>query len=139
MKHLKKEELIGIRKVLRFTHDRDTVQNILNVIGRENWTREVLEECDSSLLTNEQNALFESLGGYFSDEEFEQRLYSDDINEEISDLLRKQGVTPFLYQNEDYLNSIREGKVICEGIEAKQIINNYYKQINESYEEKSDF
>ena len=137
MKHLKKEELIGIRKVLRFTHDRDTVQNILNVIGRENWTREVLEECDSSLLTNEQNALFESLGGYFSDEEFEQRLYSDDINEEISDLLRKQGVTPFLYQNEDYLNSIREGKVICEGIDVDEITSEYYNKMNNYINEQN--
>ena len=122
---LTKQNLDGICKVLGFIHDKETVQHILNVIGRENWTREVFNECSYSNLTHEQAVLFDQMGGNYTYDEIEQMLYIDDINEEISDRLREQGVTPFLYQNEDYLNSIREGKVICEGIDVEQINENY--------------
>ena len=137
MKNFSKSKISGIRKVLRFTNDRDTVQHILNVIGREYWDRDTLGSCGYSKLTDEQIALFDSLGGYYSSEEIDEMLYNDDINEEISDRLREQGVTPFLYQNEDYLNSIREGKVICEGIDVDEITSEYYNKMNNYINEQN--
>lgn len=37
--------------------------------------------------------------------------------------LKEQGVTKYLYENEDYLNDIREGRIICEGINVEEIKN----------------
>lgn len=38
-------------------------------------------------------------------------------------LTKEQGVTKYLYENEEYLNDIREGKIICEGINVEEIKN----------------
>lgn len=50
-------------------------------------------------------------------------IYIDDINFEISEKLKDQGVTKYLYENEEYLNDIREGKIICESIDVEEIKN----------------
>ena len=70
-----------------------------------------------------QEDLFESLGGGYTSEEIDEILYNDDINFEISEKLKEQGVTKYLYENEEYLNDIREGKIICEGINVEEIKN----------------
>ena len=43
------------------------------------------------------------------------------INQKIANILEDQGVTKYLYENEEYLNDIREGKIICEGINIEEI------------------
>ena len=35
--------------------------------------------------------------------------------------LREQGVTKYLCENEDYLDEIRNGSIICEGINVEDI------------------
>ena len=74
-------------------------------------------------MTKEQEDLFESLGGGYTCEEIDEILSNDDINYEISEKLKEQGVTKYLYENEEYLNDIREGRIICEGINIEEIKN----------------
>ncbi len=120
MDKLNKHQLDGICELLHHTHNKEITQHILNTIGRENWARDILSECQG-FMTEEQEDLFESLGGGYTCEEIDEILYNDDINFEISEKLKEQGVTHFLYENEDYLNEIREGKIICEGIDVDDI------------------
>ena len=47
-------------------------------------------------MTEEQEDLFESLGGGYTDEEIDEILYNDDINFEISEKLKERGVTKYL-------------------------------------------
>ena len=47
--------------------------------------------------------------------------YIDDINYEISKILKEQGVTKYLYENEEYIDEIREGRIVCEGIDVESI------------------
>ena len=98
-------------------------QHILNTIGKVNWTRDILSECSYDYMTEEQEDLFESLGGGYTCEEIDEILHNDDINFEISEKLKEQGVTKYLYENEEYLNDIREGKIICESINVEEIKN----------------
>ena len=67
--------------------------------------------------------LFESLGGGYTCEEIDEIIYNDNINFEISEKLKEQGVIKYLYENEDYLNDIREGRIIYEGIDIEEIKN----------------
>lgn len=121
MDKLTRQQENGICKLLHHTHDKNVVQSILNTLGKDNWTRDILMECSYEHLTEEQEDLFESLGGGYSSEEIDEILLIDDINYEISERLKEQGVTKYLYENEDYLNEIREGRIICEGINIDEI------------------
>lgn len=123
MDKLSKSQLDGICELLHHTHSKEMTQYVLNTIGKENWTRDVLSECSYDYLTEEQENLFESLGGGYTSEEIDEILLIDDINFEISEKLKEQGVTKYLYENEDYLNEIREGRIICEGIDVEDIKN----------------
>ena len=123
MDKLTKEQERGISKLLHHTHAEEMTQHILNTIGRKNWTRDILSEC-GGLMTEEQEDLFESLGGGYSCEEIDEILHNDDINFEISEKLKEQGVTKYLYENEEYLDEIREGRIICEGIDIDEIRKN---------------
>ena len=98
------------------------MQCILETLGRENWTRDILIE-SVSYLTEEQEDLLESLGGGYTSEEIDEHLHNDDINFEIAEKLKEQGVSHYLYENEEYLDEIREGKLICEGINVEEIKN----------------
>ena len=122
MEKLTKQELDGICELLHHTHTEEMTQHILNTIGRNNWTRDILSEC-GGLMTEEQEDLFESLGGGYTSDEIDEHLHNDDINFEISEKLKEQGVTKYLYENEEYLNEIREGRIICEGIDVDEIKN----------------
>lgn len=122
MEKLTKQELNGICELLHHTHTEEMTQHILNTIGKDNWTRDILSEC-SGLMTEEQEDIFESLGGGYTCEEIDEHLHNDDINFEISEKLKEQGVTKYLYENEEYLNDIREGKIICEGVNVEEIKN----------------
>lgn len=121
MDKLTKEQERGICKLLHHTHTEEMTQHILNTIGRDNWTRDILSECSYDYMTEEQEDLFESLGGGYTSEEIDEILYNDDVNFEISEKLKEQGVTKYLYENEDYLTAIRIGEVICEGINIEEI------------------
>lgn len=123
MDKLTKQQERGICKLLHHTHTEEMTQHILNTIGRDNWTRDILSECSYDYMTKEQEDLFESLGGGYTCEEIDEILSNDDINYEISEKLKEQGVTKYLYENEEYLNDIREGRIICEGINIEEIKN----------------
>ncbi len=122
MDKLTKQQERGICKLLHHTHNEEMTQHILNTIGKDNWTRDVLSEC-GGLMTEEQEDLFESLGGGYTCEEIDEILHNDDINFEISEKLKEQGVTKYLYENEEYLDEIRKGRIICEGIDVDEIKN----------------
>ena len=123
MDKLTKQQERGICKLLHHTHTEEMTQHILNTIGRDNWTRDILSECSYDYMTVEQEDLFESLGGGYTSEEIDKILYNDDVNFEISEKLKEQGATKYLYENEEYLNDIREGRIICEGINVEEIKN----------------
>ena len=123
MDKLTKQELDGICELLHHTHNEEMTQYILNTIGKHNWTRDILSECSYDYMTEEQEDLFESLGGGYTCEEIDEILHNDDINFEISEKLKEQGVTKYLYENEEYLDEIREGRIICEGIDIDEIKN----------------
>lgn len=120
MEKLNKPQEQGICKLLHHIHNEDVVQHILEILGEDNWTRDILSECQG-LMTEEQEDLFESLGGGYTCEEIDEILRNDDVNFEISEKLKEQGVTHFLYENEDYLNEIREGRIVCAGINVEEI------------------
>lgn len=114
-----KQQLAGIADMIHYVHDEEVTQCILKVLGQENWTRDILGNCFS--LTQEQEEILESLGGLYTSEEIDEILDNSDINYEIAEKLKEQGVTHYLYENEEYLDEIREGKIICEGIDVEEI------------------
>ena len=97
-------------------------QFILNTIEEHNWTRDILGDT-VEFLTEEQENLYESLGGGYESEEIDEFIYNDKVNLEISRRLKEQGVTSYLYTNEEYLDEIRNGSIICEGINVEEIKN----------------
>jgi hypothetical protein len=123
MEKLSKYQEKGIWMLLSNINNKEVVQCILETLGKENWTRSILIE-SVSYLTEEQEDLLESLGGGYTSEEIDEILHNDDINFEIAEKLKEQGVTHYLYENEEYLDEIREGKIICEGINLKEITKN---------------
>ncbi|MBQ6084463.1 MAG: hypothetical protein IJK92_08960 [Bacteroidales bacterium] len=120
MEKLTKHQQDGIAEMMHHIHNKEVVQCILETLGEKNWNRDILSSC-SSYLTEKQEEIFESLGGNYSSEELDEEWDNDGINSEIAKILKKQGVTHYLYENEDYLNEIREGKIICEGIDVEDI------------------
>ncbi len=121
MEKLTKQQLDGICELLHHTHNKEMTQHILNTIGRENWTRDILSECSYEHMTEEQEDLFESLGGCYTDEEMDEFIESMSINEVIVEKLKEQGVSHYLYENEEYLDEIRNGSIVCEGINIDDI------------------
>ena len=121
MDKLTKQQEQGIYKLLHHTHDKNVVQSILKTLGRDNWTRSILMECSYEYLTEEQQDLLDSLGGCYSSEEMDEFIESLSINEEIVERLKEQGVSKYLYENEEYLEEIRRGTIICEGINIDEI------------------
>lgn len=126
MDKLTKQQQSGISELVFHIHNENVLQCILETIGKENWTRDILANCSISLLTTEQEELLESLGGLYTSDEIDEILDNDGINFEIAEKLKEQGVTHYLYENEDYLNEIREGKIICEGIDVEEIKNMFF-------------
>lgn len=123
MEKLTKQQEEGIWMLLSNINNSEIVQCILDTLGRENWTRDILIE-SVSYLTEEQEDLLESLGGAYTEEESNKHVQNYIINSEIAEKLKEQGVTHYLYENEEYLDEIREGKIICEGINLKEITKN---------------
>ena len=122
MEKLTKHEQDGMWKLLCHIHNKEVVQCILETLGKENWNRDILSS-SFDYLTEEQEGIFESLGGDYSSEEIDEHLDIDSINHEIAEKLKGLGVTHYLYENEEYLDEIREGNIICEGIDVDEIKN----------------
>lgn len=122
MDKLTRKQEEGVCKLLHHIHDEKVTQHILEVLGKENWTRDILCECD--YLTDEQEDLFESLGGGYTCEEMDEFIESLSINEEIVERLKEQGVSHYLYENDEYIEDIRKGNIICEGIDVEEIKRN---------------
>ncbi|MBQ9312230.1 MAG: hypothetical protein IJ213_04200 [Bacteroidales bacterium] len=128
MDKLNKQQLSGIAELVHYIHDENIVQCILETIGKENWSRDILSNVYDNYLNEEQEKVLEFLGGDYTSDEINEILHNDDINFEIAKKLKKQGVTHYLYENEDYLDEIREGKIVCEGIDVEEIKNMLFKE-----------
>ena len=122
MDKLTREQEVVVRKLLHYSKSEDFSQFILKTIGEHNWTRDILGDT-VEFLTEEQENLYESLGGGYESEEIDKFIYNDKVNLEISRRLKEQGVTSYLYTNEEYLDEIRKGSIICEGINVEEIKN----------------
>ena len=109
-----------ICELLHHSHSEEVTQYILGRIGRENWTRGVLSSC-AEFHTLEQEDLYESMGGGYSIDEIDAHTDIALINAEIAEQLKLQGITSYLYENEDYIDAIRTGEIIVEGINVEQI------------------
>ena len=117
---LTRQQEVIVRKLLHYSKSEEFSQFILNTIGKHNWTRNILSDT-VEFLTGEQEDLFESLGGGYDSEEIDEFIYNGNVNLEISRKLREQGVTKYLCENEDYLDAIRTGEVVCKDIDVEKI------------------
>ena len=117
---LTKEQEYVICKLLHYSKSEDFSQFILNTFGKHNWTRNILSDT-VEFQTEEQEDLYESLGGGYDSEEIDEFIYNDSVNLEISRKLREQGVISYLCENEEYLDEIRNGNIICDGINVEEI------------------
>ena len=129
MEKLTNRQLCGIAKLVHYIHDEKAIQCILEALGKENWTRDILG--NSHYLTEEQNKIFWSMGGDYTSEEIDEELDKDSINYLIAQELEKKGLTGFsddIFENQEYLDKIREGKIICEGIDVEEIKNMILEQ-----------
>ena len=109
-----------INQLLHNSQSKEFTQFILETIGKDNWTRGVLSNC-TEYLTKDQWLLYESLGGGYSFDEIEEDLYNVEIDFEISEKLKEIGITHYLYENEEYIEEIRKGTIICEYINIDEI------------------
>ena len=120
MEKLTRQQEVIVRKLLHYSKSEEFSQFILKTIEEHNWTRDILGDT-VEFLTEEQEDLYESLGGGYTSEEIDEFIYNDNVNLEISRRLRKQGVTSYLCENEEYLDDIRNGNIVCEGINVEEI------------------
>ena len=72
-------------------------------------------------LTEEQEVLYESLGGELIRKRLMNLYIMIKLILKYQKKLREQGVTKYLCENEDYLDEIRNGSIICEGINVEEI------------------
>lgn len=127
MEKLTNRQLCGIAKLVHYIHDEKTIQCILEALGKENWTRSIFSNC-AKYLTEEQEDIYESMGGGYTSEEIDEELDKDSINYLIAQELEKKGLTGFsddIFENQEYLDKIREGKIICESIDVEEIKRRY--------------
>lgn len=117
---LTRQQEVIVRKLLHYSKSEEFSQFILKTIEKHNWTRDILGDT-VEFLTEEQEELYESLGGGYDSEEIDEFIYNDSVNLEISRKLREQGVTSYLCENEEYLDEIRNGNIICDGINVEEI------------------
>ena len=123
MDKLTKSQEDVVRKFLSRSNSAEFTQEILRIIGEENWTRRLLNDTFKSHLTVEQKIIFKSLGGGYSAEDVSEHLRDWNIEDAISEELKERGVSSYLYKNEDYLSALRNGQEIFEGLDVAQIKN----------------
>ena len=125
MDKLTRQQEDVISQLMEYAYNKELTQFILNSIGKENWTKSILSNCMISFLTEEQKEISASLGwGYSFDEMFDSAIVSK-INKDIVEKLKEQGVTKYIYENDDYIDAIKNKEIICEGINVDEIINDY--------------
>ena len=125
MDKLTNRQLKGIAELVHHIHDEKAIQCILEALGKENWTRSIFSNC-AKYLTEEQEDIYESMGGGYTSEEIDEELDNDSINYLIAKKLEEKGLTGFsddIFENQEYLDKIREGKIVCEGIDVEEIKN----------------
>ena len=115
----KQEEIIC--ELLHCSYNKEITQFILETIGEDNWNRNILSDCMESFLTEKQIETFNSFGGGFTLEEVKEDMINASIEQHISDILEKNGVTKYLYENDEYLDAIRKEEIVCEGININEI------------------
>ena len=82
MDKLTKQQEKGISKLLHHIHNERATQYILEVLGKENWTRPILiESCE--YLSEEQEEFFNLLGGCYTSEELDEFMAEAFTNEKI--------------------------------------------------------
>ena len=123
MKKFKRSEEKVVGHLLHCAYNKEITQFILNTIGRENWTKSILSNCTLSVLTEEQKELSLSMGVGFTFEEMVDKSIISILNEQIIEKLKGMGVSKYLYENDDYIDDIRNKVIICEGIDVDEIIN----------------
>ena len=114
----KQEEIVC--KLLHCSYNEEITQFILDTIEEHNWSRSILGS-DPSFLTEEQKTLYYQLGGGYKMSEVKENIEIAVINQKIANILEEQGITRYLYENEEYLNDIREGRIVYEGINVEEI------------------
>lgn len=120
MDKLTRQQEYVICKLLDNSRSEEITQYILEFIGRENWTRDILIE-GGRFLTGEQEDILESLGDGYTIDEIDTYTNIALVNFKISEALRLQGAIRFLYENQDYIDAIRTGEIVIEGIDVEQI------------------
>ena len=126
MDKLTKSQEDIVCELLHCSYSEEITQFILDTIEEHNWTRNILSS-DPSFLTEEQKDLYYNLGGGFKMNEVKEDVEIAVINQKIANILEEQGVTKYLYKNEDYLTAIRTGEVICEGVNIEDIKKMIYE------------
>lgn len=126
MDKLTKSQEDIVCKLLHCSYSEEITQFILDTIEEHNWTRNILGS-DPSFLTEEQKELYYNLGGGFKMNEVKEDVEIAVINQRIANILEEQGITKYLYENEDYLTAIRTGEVICEGVNIEDIKKMIYE------------
>ena len=128
MKKLTRQQEDIICELLSDSENKEFKQELLTLIGEQNWTRSILSSARNKYLTEAQLEHFYSLGGHFSTEEVSEHLYEWEIEEAIAEALENKGVSAILYENRDYLIALREGKETFEGIDIEQIKQNIMEE-----------
>ena len=123
MKKLKRSEEKVIGKLLHCAYNEEITQFILETIGEENWTKSILSNCRQQYLTEEQKEVSRSLGYGYSFDEMWDRAKTSTQNKLIVEKLKELGVSKYLYENDDYIDDIRNKVIVCEGIDIDKIKN----------------
>lgn len=130
----KQEEVVC--KLIHCAYNKEITQFILKTIGKENWSRAILSNCMYRFMTEEQQEISDQLGGGYSFDEMWEKGITAVCNKQIVEKLKEKGITRFLYENDDYIDAIRMGEEVVEGIDVKAIrrkvilaVDNSLKQI----------
>lgn len=123
MDKLTKQQEDIICKLLYCSENKEFKQELLQIIGEKNWTRDILSSVRNKYLTERQIDYFHSLGGHFSVDEVSEHINEWKIESAIADKLKERGVSHFLYENEEYLSALRKGQEIFEGLDITEIKN----------------
>ena len=123
MEKFKRSEEKVIGRLLNCAYTKEQTQFILNTIGKENWTKSILSNCRERYLTEEQKEISHSLGWGYSFDEMWNRAEISIHNKLIVEKLKELGVSKYLYENDDYIDDIRNKVIICEGIDIDKIMD----------------
>lgn len=136
MEKLTRKQEKVVCKLIHCAYNKEITQFILNTIGKENWSRAILSNCMHRFMTEEQQEISDQLGGGYSFDEMWEKGITAVCNKQIVEKLKEKGITRFLYENDDYIDAIRMGEEVVEGIDVKAIrrkvilaVDNSLKQI----------